>query len=54
MAALHRQLHDGVDDVVVVVLQSLHRLALRHSRLLHHQLNVLRLHSFFVNLRNVI
>merc|ERR1711893_306834 len=48
---LHRQFHDSVNDVVVVILE---RLALRHSGLLHYKLDVLRFDSFFVNLSFVL
>merc|ERR1712241_684704 len=43
---LHRQFHDSVNDVVVVILERLDRLALRHSGLLHYELDVLSFDSF--------
>ena len=46
----HCQVHDGVDNVVVTFLQSLNRLGLGAIGLLHNQLDVLRFHTFLIDL----
>lgn len=51
---LHAQCHDRVDNVVVVLLQSLDSLFPRHTRLLHHKLNVLALQTSLIDLLAII
>lgn len=52
--ALHAQRHNGVDYIIVVLLQRLDSLLPRHGRLLHDELDVLALKSLFVNLLSII
>ena len=46
--------HNGVDDVVVVLLQRLDGLLAAHARLLHHQLDVLALQTRVVDLLAIV
>lgn len=48
------QSHDGIDDVVVVLLERLDRLFPRHVRLVHHEFDILRLQTRVVDLLVVI
>ena len=47
---LHGQVHDGIDDIVVALLERLDGPALGTVGLLHHQFDVLRLHARLVKL----
>jgi len=51
---LRAKRHDGVDDIVVVLLERLNRLLPAHARLRHHELNVLGLESRLVDLFAVV
>jgi hypothetical protein len=48
IAFTHGQLHDGVDNVVVIRLQCIHRPPSAHGRLAHHQLDISRLNARLV------
>lgn len=48
----HSQVHDGVDDVVVALLEGLDRFALGTVGLLHDQLDIFSLHAAFIDLQN--
>ena len=48
---LHGELHDGIDDIIGIVLEGFDGLGLGHVGLRHHQLHVLLLHARRINLR---
>lgn len=54
MASLYAEGHNGVDDVVVILLERLDSLLPRDARLLHDQFDVLRLKSRVVDLLAVV
>lgn len=45
--------HDGINNVVVVVLERSYSLHSRYVGLWHHQLNVLHLHASLINLQSM-
>lgn len=54
MLRSYTQGHDRVDNIVIVLLESLDSLVPRHRRLSHNQLNVLGLQTAIVNLLPII
>ena len=48
---LHGELHDGIDDIIGIVLEGFDGLGLGDVGLGHDQLNVLLLHARDINLR---
>ncbi len=51
---LYTQCHDGVDDIVIVFLQSFDSLFPRYACLLHDEFNVLALQACFIDLLIII
>ena len=47
---LHGELHNGIDDIIGIVLEGLDSLGLRYVGLRHDQLDVLLLHTRGINL----
>ena len=47
---LHGELHNGIDDIIGIVLEGLDGLGLGHIGLRHDQLDVLLLHTRGINL----
>ena len=51
---LHGELHDGIDDIIGIVLEGFDGLGLGDVGLGHDQLNVLLLHARGINLREMV
>lgn len=51
---LYAQRHDTVHNIVVVLLERLHRLLSAHARLSHDQLDVLRLQASVIDLLSIV
>ena len=50
---LHGELHNGIDDIIGIVLEGLDSLGLRYVGLRHDQLDVLLLHTRGINLLRI-